>query len=89
MGFVILPALVADIPEVYDAYFAAFKDNAVTRAFFPSATEEDMTNPNSEFRCIILPYYVTQESTGTDVRKESCTLRTSSTTGKKIQRNIL
>ncbi|KAI8935549.1 hypothetical protein NX059_008119 [Plenodomus lindquistii] len=50
MGFVVLPALVADISSVYDAYFAAFKDNAVTRALFPSASEEDLIDPESEFR---------------------------------------
>jgi hypothetical protein len=50
MGFVVLPALVTDISAVYDAYFAAFKDNAVTKALFPSATASDMTNPESEFR---------------------------------------
>ncbi len=50
MGFVVLPALPADISDVYDVYFAAFKDNAVTRALFPSATTEDLTNPESEFR---------------------------------------
>ena len=50
MGFVVLPALVPDISAVYDVYFAAFKDNAVTRALFPSATEVDMMNPESEFR---------------------------------------
>jgi hypothetical protein len=53
MGFIVLPALVADISPVYDAYFAAFKDNEVTRAFFPSATKEDMTNPESEFRYVL------------------------------------
>jgi hypothetical protein len=50
MGFVVLPALVTDISAVYDVYFAAFKDNAVTRALFPSATAADMTNRDSEFR---------------------------------------
>ncbi|KAF1363148.1 acyl-CoA N-acyltransferase [Lizonia empirigonia] len=50
MGFVVLPALVADISAVYDVYFAAFKENAITRALFPSATVEDLTNPESEFR---------------------------------------
>ncbi|KAH9861153.1 hypothetical protein IAQ61_010890 [Plenodomus lingam] len=50
MGFVVLPALAADIGPVYDAYFAAFKNNAVTRAFFPSATEDDLTKSDSEFR---------------------------------------
>lgn len=50
MGFVVLPALVTDISDVYDVYFAAFKDNAVTRALFPSASQEDMMDPDSEFR---------------------------------------
>lgn len=50
MGFVVLPALVADISAVYDAYFAAFRDSAVTKALFPTATPEDMMNPDSEFR---------------------------------------
>ncbi|KAH6633423.1 acyl-CoA N-acyltransferase [Boeremia exigua] len=50
MGFVVLPALPADISAVYDVYFAAFKDNAITRALFPSATAEDLTDPESEFR---------------------------------------
>lgn len=50
MGFVVLPALPADISAVYNVYFAAFKDNAITKALFPSATVEDMTDPESEFR---------------------------------------
>jgi hypothetical protein len=53
MGFVVLPALVPDISAVYDVYFAAFKDNAVTRALFPSATEADLTDPKSEFRYVL------------------------------------
>jgi len=53
MSFVVLPALVTDISDVYDAYFAAFKQNAVTRALFPSATETDLTNSDSEFRYVI------------------------------------
>jgi hypothetical protein len=52
MAFVVLPALVPDISPVYDVYFAAFKDNAVTRALFPSATETDLTDPKSEFRYV-------------------------------------
>lgn len=55
MGFVVLPALAADISAVYNVYFAAFKDNAITRALFPSATAEDFTSPESDFR------YVTSE----------------------------
>lgn len=50
MGFAVLPALVTDIPAVYDAYFAAFKTSAITRAFFPSATEDEMMDSQSEFR---------------------------------------
>jgi hypothetical protein len=54
MGSVVLPALPADISAVYDVYFAAFKDNAITRALFPSATAEDLTDPESEFRYVAL-----------------------------------
>ena len=50
MGFVVLPALPADISSVYDVYFAAFRDNAVTRALFPSATAGEMMDPESGFR---------------------------------------
>lgn len=53
MGFVVLPALTPDVSAVYDVYFAAFKNNAVTRALFPSATEADLTDPNSEFRYVL------------------------------------
>lgn len=52
MGFVVLPALTPDISDVYDVYFATFKNNAVTRALFPSATEADLLNPKSEFRYV-------------------------------------
>lgn len=52
MGYVVLPALVADISAVYDVYFAAFRDNAITRALFPSATVQDLMNPDSEFRYV-------------------------------------
>ena len=52
MGYVVLPALVADISAVYDVYFAAFKENAITRALFPSATAEELMNPESEFRYV-------------------------------------
>jgi hypothetical protein len=52
MGFVVLPALVPDISAVYDVYFAAFKDSALTRALFPSATEKDLTDATSEFRYV-------------------------------------
>ena len=48
MVFLVLPALVPDISEVYDVYFAAFKDNAVTKALFPMATTEDMADSNSK-----------------------------------------
>ncbi|EUC49198.1 hypothetical protein COCMIDRAFT_85333 [Bipolaris oryzae ATCC 44560] len=50
MGFVVLPALTPDISDVYDVYFETFKNNPVTRALFPSATEADLLNPKSEFR---------------------------------------
>lgn len=50
MGFVVLPALLADISPVFDAYFAAFKTNPITRALFPSATEDDLIRPDSDFR---------------------------------------
>lgn len=50
MGYVVLPALAADISDVYDVYFAAFKNNAITRALFPSATTEELANSVSEFR---------------------------------------
>lgn len=50
MGFAVLPAQVPEIASVYDAYFAAFADDPVTRAFFPNASKEDLTNPESEFR---------------------------------------
>ncbi|KAH7396941.1 acyl-CoA N-acyltransferase [Phaeosphaeria sp. MPI-PUGE-AT-0046c] len=50
MGFVVLPALLKDISAVYDTYFAAFQDHAVTKALFPSATAADMTDSASEFR---------------------------------------
>jgi hypothetical protein len=52
MGFVVLPALVADISAVYDVYFAAFKHNTLTRALFPSATTEDLIDSESEFRYV-------------------------------------
>lgn len=54
MGFVLLPTLVTDISAVYNVYFAAFKNNPVTRALFPSATDEDFTNPCSDFRYVLL-----------------------------------
>lgn len=50
MGFIVLPALLSDISDVYDVYFAAFKDNAVTKALFPFASSQDMTDAKSEFR---------------------------------------
>jgi hypothetical protein len=53
MGFVILPALIPDISVVYDVYFAAFANDAVTRALFPKASVEDLTNPESEFRYVL------------------------------------
>ncbi|KAI2486703.1 Acetyltransferase [Pyrenophora tritici-repentis] len=50
MGFIVLPALIPDISAVYDVYFAAFKDKAITRALFPSATVADLVDAKSEFR---------------------------------------
>lgn len=50
MGFVVLPALPADISAVYTIYFSAFRDNAITRALFPSATAKEMIDAESEFR---------------------------------------
>lgn len=44
MGFVVLPPTIPDIRQVYDAYFAAFKDSFITRVLFPW----DVTN--EEFR---------------------------------------
>lgn len=41
MGYVVLPALIPDIPRVYDTYFAAFKNDAMGRIMldilFPNA----------------------------------------------------
>lgn len=60
MGFVVLSALIPDISAVYDVYFAAFKDNPITRALFPSATVADLTDNKSEFRsvhlCVVQDY---------------------------------
>ena len=53
MGFVVLPALIPDITAVYDVYFAAFANDAVTRALFPKASIEDLTNPESDFRYVL------------------------------------
>lgn len=52
MTFVVLPALVVDISAIYDVYFAAFKHNPITRALFPSTTDDDLLNPKSEFRYV-------------------------------------
>lgn len=68
MGFVVLPALPADISAVYDVYFAAFKDNAITRALFPSATAEDLTDPESEFRYAIAKSLVTHHTLCMEIR---------------------
>lgn len=35
MTFVVLPATIPDIEEVYDVYFEAFKDELVTEILFP------------------------------------------------------
>lgn len=50
MSFTVLPALIPDITNVYNAYFAAFAQDPITRALFPDTKPEDMTNPESEFR---------------------------------------
>ncbi|KAG9189121.1 hypothetical protein G6011_05989 [Alternaria panax] len=50
MGFVILPPLVPDISAIYDVYFAVLKDNILTRVLFPSASEKNLTDANSDFR---------------------------------------
>lgn len=50
MPFAVLPALIPDISDVYSAYFAAFANDPITRALFPSATPEDLKNPESAFR---------------------------------------
>ena len=58
MGFVVLPALPADISPVYDVYFAAFKNNAITRALFPSATAllgELNTRPRTTYLAGLAP----------------------------------
>lgn len=59
MGVVVLPALLSDISDVYDVYFAAFKDNAVTKALFPFASPEDMIDAGSEFRYVRRMVYST------------------------------
>ncbi|TDZ25412.1 putative acyltransferase SID5 [Colletotrichum orbiculare MAFF 240422] len=40
MGLTVLPALIPDIPKVYDAYFAAFKGSAILNLLFPSGIDE-------------------------------------------------
>ncbi|PVI04082.1 acyl-CoA N-acyltransferase [Periconia macrospinosa] len=50
MSFVVLPALIPDITDVYSTYFAAFAEDPITRALFPDTTPEDLQNPESEFR---------------------------------------
>ncbi|KAJ3958566.1 hypothetical protein N0V92_004839 [Colletotrichum tropicale] len=39
MGLTVLPALIPDLPKVYDAYFAAFKGDAILSLLFPGGTE--------------------------------------------------
>ena len=53
MSFVVLPAPNADISAVYDVYFAAFASDPLTHALFPDATDDDLQNPDSEFRYAI------------------------------------
>ncbi|KAL0940676.1 GNAT family protein [Colletotrichum truncatum] len=40
MGLTVLPALIPDIPKVYDAYFAAFKGSAILDLLFPSGIDD-------------------------------------------------
>ena len=40
MGFVVLPALIPDIPKVYDAYFAAFKGDLIADILFPGEVDD-------------------------------------------------
>lgn len=40
MAFVVLPASIPDIREVYDVYFEAFKDELVTEILFPWDVED-------------------------------------------------
>ncbi|KAF9878552.1 acetyltransferase [Colletotrichum karsti] len=40
MGLTVLPALIPDIPKVYDAYFAAFKGDALIDLLFPGGIDE-------------------------------------------------
>ncbi|KAK1516013.1 acetyltransferase [Colletotrichum paranaense] len=40
MGLTVLPALIPDIPQVYDAYFAAFKGSVILDILFPTGIDE-------------------------------------------------
>ncbi|KAF6821338.1 GNAT family protein [Colletotrichum plurivorum] len=40
MGLTVLPALIPDIPKVYDAYFEAFKGSAILDLLFPSGIDD-------------------------------------------------
>jgi hypothetical protein len=90
MVFVVLPALLADVSAVYDVYFAAFKDNAITQALFPLATSEDLINPESEFRYGILPRRFSDSSYKIHIANCSSVrhiLRTYCSTGKTVSHN--
>lgn len=65
MGFVVLPALIPDISAVYDVYFAAFANDAITRAMFPNVSDEDLTNSESEFR-----YAISFQARAVDIRRD-------------------
>ncbi len=39
MGLIVLPALIPDIPAVYDSYFAAFKGDLILEVLFPSGID--------------------------------------------------
>jgi hypothetical protein len=40
MGLVVLPALIPDIPKVYDVYFEAFKSDLIIEVLFPGGITE-------------------------------------------------
>lgn len=39
MSFIVLPASIPDIREVYDVYFESFKDELITKILFPTGVE--------------------------------------------------
>jgi hypothetical protein len=47
MGLVVLPALVPDIPKVYDTYFAAFKGELILDVLFPGGITDDFRECHS------------------------------------------